>query len=685
MFDIRHEAGAEAPRSLLSLARDARTAAERPRAPAVGPSVRAPMQRREPPRRSPLLAAMADLRRQQPIAASAARTPPEDAPDAPRGAPESFRSWLRAWKDVFRPAGAKATPPLGSDSLALDPERSFEVVQPPARRLPAPLTQAVAPARAAQSAPGAESAAPGEGGDERYWRPIIDPFAVIGTIFRAKWLILGLGLVGAALGVATALSTPKKYQSATELLIDPRNLKLTDRDLTEGGLPNDATLAIVENQTRVLTSGTVLNRVVDRLDLAADPEFNGTRTGFGPGAVVASLRSMLSSGNAGGDAAARRRSLAVEHLAKSLEVERGGKTFVIRIAATTEEAQKSALIANTMTDVFLQTYGELQSDTAGRAADELNGRLEELRKGVEAAERKVEAFKQANGIVDAQGKLITDEEILTLNSQLSTARARALELDGRAMSARSLDVDDALGGALPEGVGSNVVTELRSQYAALKSQADLLSVRLGPRHPQRLAVEAQLAGARDQLRTELRRIVSSIQIEQKRAAQLEVQLSARLNAMKLRQGALSGELVTLRELEREAATKRSVYEAYLLRARETGEQRGINTANMSVISTAYPPLESVGPSRAVISLGGLMLGLVAGIGLAGAYGAVHSLRAATLLRGGPLEPALAPAPPQPVPEPSAEGEPDLEELSASLRDLHERVRLMTQARHAAGA
>ena len=69
--------------------------------------------------------------------------------------------------------------------------------------------------------------------------------------------------------------------------------------------------------------------------------------------------------------------------------------------------------------------------------------------------------------------------------------------------------------------------------------------------------------------------------------------------MKVRQGDLSGGLVQLRELEREASTKRAVYESYLLRARETGEQRDINTANMSVISTAYPPLDPTGPSRSM--------------------------------------------------------------------------------------
>ena len=139
--------------------------------------------------------------------------------------------------------------------------------------------------------------------DDPRWRPLIDPVSVIGGIGRSKKLIAATTLIGAAIGVAIALSTPKKYEAFAELLIDPRDLKLTDRDLTQTGLPNDATLAIVENQVRVLTSGTVLNRVVDKLNLTEDSEFNGERAG-GIGNFISSLRALLSSGNGAG---ARRR------------------------------------------------------------------------------------------------------------------------------------------------------------------------------------------------------------------------------------------------------------------------------------------------------------------------------------------------------------------------------------------
>ncbi len=79
--------------------------------------------------------------------------------------------------------------------------------------------------------------------DDDGWRPLIDPARVIGGIANSKGLIVATTLLGALLGAGMAMMTPKKYEAYAEILVDPRNLKLVDRDLTDvAGLPSDATL-----------------------------------------------------------------------------------------------------------------------------------------------------------------------------------------------------------------------------------------------------------------------------------------------------------------------------------------------------------------------------------------------------------------------------------------------------------
>ncbi|ESX20433.1 GumC family protein [Mesorhizobium sp. LSJC264A00] len=463
--------------------------------------------------------------------------------------------------------------------------------------------------------------------DGQEWKPLIDPLQVVRGISRSKLLIVSTTILGTVLGVAVAVSTPKKYEATTQMVIEPGDLKLSDNDLTQPVGQPDAALAVVETRIKMVTSGKVLDKVVADLNLVDDPEFNGQ--GSGGLGVLSLIRSILSRQDGpGGGGEVRRQALAVGNLAKSLSVERSGKSFVVSISATTQSADKSAKIANTTRDVFQQEAAQYQFGMAGRATDQLTAKLDDLRKNVETAERKVEDFRATHDLVDAQGHLISDDQMLKLNEQLSVTRARTLELNARAASARSLDVNSVINGTLPEEINSNTMSELRAQYAALKQEADRAAVRLGPRHPEYQALNAQLGGSRERIAGELRRIASSLQVDLKRSVQLEQDLASRLAQAKVQSGDVNSDLVSLRELERDATAKRSVYEQYLLRAKETGEQQNINTTNINLMTPAQPPLEPNGPSRAVIALAGLLLGLASGIGVGAMRGAFASLRGA---------------------------------------------------------
>ncbi|ESZ39498.1 GumC family protein [Mesorhizobium sp. L2C066B000] len=463
--------------------------------------------------------------------------------------------------------------------------------------------------------------------DGQEWKPLIDPLQVVRGISRSKLLIVSTTILGTVLGVAVAVSTPKKYEATTQMVIEPGDLKLSDNDLTQPVGQPDAALAVVETRIKMVTSGKVLDKVVADLNLVDDPEFNGQ--GSGGLGVLSLIRSILSRQDGpGGAGEVRRHALAVGNLAKSLSVERSGKSFVVSISATTQSADKSAKIANTTRDVFQQEAAQYQFGMAGRATDQLTAKLDDLRKDVETAERKVEDFRATHDLVDAQGHLISDDQMLKLNEQLSVTRARTLELNARAASARSLDVNSVINGTLPEEINSNTMSELRAQYAVLKQEADRAAVRLGPRHPEYQALNAQLDGSRERIAGELRRIASSLQVDLKRSVQLEQDLASRLAQAKVQSGDVNSDLVSLRELERDATAKRSVYEQYLLRAKETGEQQNINTTNINLMTPAQPPLEPNGPSRAVIAMAGLLLGLASGIGVGAMRGAFASLRGA---------------------------------------------------------
>ena len=480
-------------------------------------------------------------------------------------------------------------------------------------------------------------------------KPLIDPVVLLTAAWRFRFFIAFTTILGAALGVLFALSTPHMYVTVSQFVLDPRELRLTDTDYLPQSYSSDSTLALVDSQVAIVDSSPVLQAVVTDLGLADDPEFNGTDPGE-IGGVLTAARGLLD----GGDAASNRNFMAVQNLARAVAVYRGERTFIVYVEAETEDPQKSAEIANKIVDVYISKQREAQSALFERTAASLNRQLDELRRDVEAAERRVEQYKAENDLVDAGGTLITDAQLVQLNQQLAQTRAQKVEIQVRAETARQLDVDALLAGTAPEILQSSTIGELRFSYAAAKRSFDALATSLGPRHPQRIAAEQALATARAEISNVLRRIVQS-----------EQQLAADLAVLKSQQVDNSATLVRLRELEREAAATSQIYKSFLKRVRETGEQQNLNTSNIRIISEATPPIEPAGPSRKFIAAGGMMFGFLAGLAIAMLFGAYRSIRdsagdlfssADESVRAVPVDPTASPAvakkPVAPAPKPA---------------------------------
>ena len=232
--------------------------------------------------------------------------------------------------------------------------------------------------------------------------------------------------------------------------------------------------------------------------LDEDPEFNGQGGGVGIGDIIASLRALLSRGRdrrrgQPPPCAGRRQSC------REPAVERERQEFRRVDQRQDRRARQVGADRQHGRQGLLETAGRAPVGDGRPCRGELTARLEELRKPTSKSRAEAERSGPSTILIDAQGRLISDDEMVKLNDQLSSPRAQTIELNARAASARAVKVKFVIGGALPEELTSPVMSELRSQYGAMKQQADQLSVRLGPRHPQYLAMQAQLEGAREQI------------------------------------------------------------------------------------------------------------------------------------------------------------------------------------------
>src|SRR5580698_4426279 len=423
--------------------------------------------------------------------------------------------------------------------------------------------------------------------------PPIDVQKIWSILWRGKITILLSTVIAVALAAAFVLLVPHKYTATTQILIDPMDLRGSQNEISPTIPQSDAAVLQVESQARVIASDNVLSRVVASEGLDHDPEFmrGALAEKYGPLA-------------------------ALNELEKHVQVKRSERTYVVDVTVTSEDPAKAARIANAIAQTYLTEQTEVRSNAARQISQSLTGRLKELQGRVRDAEQKVEAYKASHNIVGANGELVNEQQLTNLNSQLSLARARTSEAKARLDQVESVLQSKTPIGAFPEAVQSQTISMLRSQYAEIMRRDAEQKSSLGERHPAVIEIEAQGARLQKLIEDEVTRIAQSDRAEYERAKADEDMLSRQVDALKNTAVSTNESLVGLRELERDVQASRAVYESYLVRSRETGEQEQVDTKNIRIISKADRPLHrSSPPPSIVVGLVAMLLGFASGVGI----------------------------------------------------------------------
>jgi uncharacterized protein involved in exopolysaccharide biosynthesis len=416
---------------------------------------------------------------------------------------------------------------------------------------------------------------------------------------RMRFIVL-LSLACVALAVAYLLVVPARYRASTEVFLDPRGLQVVENDVTpRQQQTSEMAASLVESQARIAQSEAMLLAVVDKLQLEQDPEFVRDWT-------PEALKGVLSSGLVDDV-----RTRAMRKLQRAIDVSRASRSYVLVMSALSEDPFKSARIADTFANLYMEREAEARLSASGRVEQSMSSRLNELAERVRASEDAVETFKAQNNLIGSAARLISDQQLEEINSRLSAEHNNVVQLRARAeqiekLLATGADVDASL-----EAVQSPTIANLRVQYAQVVRRQATASALLGPRHPDVHVIREQRDGYRKLITEELKRIAEASRTEYARAAASEKALQADLDKLKQTTIQQNESMVRLRELERVAQSNRDIYQAFLVRAKEIGAQGSVDTSGTRIISAAVPPIKPSGPRLILIGLAavaGLLIG-----------------------------------------------------------------------------
>lgn len=430
------------------------------------------------------------------------------------------------------------------------------------------------------------------------------------AILNRRRRLIGATTIGALAlaGAYLTLVASTSYTATVSVLIDSRTRPPigTEQSAVTFGTP-DATL--IESQVKLIASDSVLRRVVQTEKLAEDPDFGVSRPG-----PRARLMAMLGLGPSTpvADERVARASLA---LARAVTVKRSERTYVIDVDVSLGNAARAARLANLVAEAYIADQREARGNVAREDTKWLNQRLVELQTRLQEAENKAQDFKVRNRITDAVGKNVREQELADLTNELGRARARTIEARAKHDQVSRL----AAAGRPPEGtidaLKSPVLEKLRTQYSEIARQESHYRTTLGERHPAMLEVQSQLRESRQLIAAELRRIADSAANEYQQARAAELATERRAEAARQSTDTKNGDLVRLRELERDVDAHRIAYEKFL-RARETMVDDTNDGLLGRIIAPATTPTSPSSPKTAAILFIALFSGLSLGIGLA---------------------------------------------------------------------
>ncbi len=332
------------------------------------------------------------------------------------------------------------------------------------------------------------------------------------------------------------------------------------------------------------------------------------------GAVFGFVSGLFSSGQPASEFALTRKALG--RFESNRTIKRLGLTYVMEIGFTSIDPAKAAQIANAIADAYIVDQLEAKYQATRRASVWLQDRIKELRTQATAAQRAVVDFKQANNIVDTGGRLMNEQQLAEVNSQLILARASTAEAKARLDRMNDIVKQDIPDANVTDALKNDTIVKLRGQYVDMASKEAIWSAKYGRDHLAAVNLRTQMAEIKKNITDELKRIQESYKSDYDIAMTREESIKSSLANVVSESQLTNQAQIQLRELDSNAQSYQAMYDNFLQRYMESVQQQSFPITEARVISAASRPLTKSSPKSLIVLAASLLGGLMLSLGVA---------------------------------------------------------------------
>ena len=445
---------------------------------------------------------------------------------------------------------------------------------------------------------------------------IIDLRQIFHVLNRHRWAIISFTAAITLMAILLVFSMTPIYEATATLQIEQEQAKVLSIEEVygiDGG--NDSYL---NTQFEVLKSRAVLEKVVNKLDLLNNPEYNGSLKEAPWYAGMLDWRSWfgLKEPQAPDDPNMIMRDT-INTLAASISIEPVRKTQIVKIHAQSENPQLAAKIANAVANAYIESYMESKLALTLNATDWMQGRMGELSEKLKVAEEELQNYREQENLIELEGVLsASSDELKALTNALVQVRSKLAVSENIYKQIRSGAMRKGDSQSLQAVLEHPLIQDLKQEESKLERLVTELSRRYGPKHPQMISAKSELDSIRQNMNLQISNIVEGVEREYEIDSANERSLSGAVEELKQRIQVTNRKEFRLNALEREVQTNKDLYDAFFKRIQETSATSDLQTANARIVDQAFTPEAPVKPKKKLIVAVAMLMGLLISCGIA---------------------------------------------------------------------
>src|SRR5690606_30198579 len=387
---------------------------------------------------------------------------------------------------------------------------------------------------------------------------------VAAALGRRKWSILFFALLVAVIAGLIAYAMAPVYRASTTLLIEaeaPNVVSITD---VYGG--DARTQQYFETQFEILKSRPLAEKVVDRLDLASKPEFT-----MQPPAWRGWLDVWMEKWGRAEKVAEPTKTLPeaglpeteiVNRYSRRLSIAPTPKTQLVSVSFEASDPALAAEVANSHAQAYIENYLEQRESMTRSASQWLTGRAEELRGHLSESEKKLQAFKESEHLLDVDTGIqaLPARELNELSTKLIESQRLLAENSNvfeQVQMARYSSLDQKL--AIPAVGADPLVKQFRQARATAELKVAEIENRYGQQHPAMQSALAERKEAERSLAQQVESVMASIENQQNVLEGQTRAVASALNRTKATVQSVSRKESQYRALMQEVETNRELY------------------------------------------------------------------------------------------------------------------------------